>query len=206
MTWQPRQSVFIKEVQVQLKKRGLYDGAIDGLPGKLTIAAFREHFELGLPRPCHPLRNYEGREWVVPNSYDPVKHRGWDLFLRYKTGDRPAEGHVVIEHGSPHWWIPLAQRAGSIANGGVSFTGITSRGGLVVVDHGFGLKSMYFHAYEFHVSKGQQVKQGQDVITCGHDTKHELSAGNVVHLHFACKQDGEYVDPAHVLADAVRLD
>ena len=40
----------------------------------------------------------------------------------------------------------------------------------------------------------------------GHDTKHELSAGNVVHLHFACKQDGEYVAPAHVLADAVRLD
>lgn len=206
MTWESARLDITLALQRELKRRGLYRGKIDGMPGPKTWQAFRDHFELGLPEFACPLRNFEGREWQVTNGYDPVKHKGWDLFLDYLIGDEPAEGHAYFVRGKPRWWYPENTMAVAVANGVVVHASDISTGGLVIIDHGFGILSMYFHAYKYYVSKGQRVKRGQDLILCGHDLRWPLSARNPVHLHFAMKRDGKYIDPADLMVDAIRLD
>jgi murein DD-endopeptidase MepM/ murein hydrolase activator NlpD len=67
-------------------------------------------------------------------------------------------------------------------------------GGTVVLDHGQGLITMYFHMSRIDVVDGQTVEQGQGLGAVG-------ASGQVTgpHLHFCVRLDGLYVDPSHVL-------
>ncbi len=64
------------------------------------------------------------------------------------------------------------------------------RGNAVIVDHGLGVYSGYYHLSEILVSEGQQVTQG-DVIGRAGDTG--LSTG--VHLHWEMRVGGVLVNP-----------
>lgn len=63
-------------------------------------------------------------------------------------------------------------------------------GRLVVIDHGYGLFSMYAHLSSFNVSVGQTVNKG-DII--GHTGKSGLAGGD--HLHYSMLMNGTFVDP-----------
>jgi len=63
-------------------------------------------------------------------------------------------------------------------------------GNAVVVDHGYGLMSLYGHLSSFAVKEGQQVKRGEVIGRTG-DTG--LAGGD--HLHFAILLGGLPVDP-----------
>lgn len=65
------------------------------------------------------------------------------------------------------------------------------RGGAVIVDHGLGIYSGYYHLSAVHVTTGQEVQPGTilgEVGTTG------LSTGN--HLHWDMLVNGIWVDPA----------
>ncbi len=64
------------------------------------------------------------------------------------------------------------------------------RGNAVVIDHGWGLYSGYWHLSEFKVTPGQAVKQG-DLIALSGNTG--LSTG--AHLHWDMRVGGLNVDP-----------
>jgi murein DD-endopeptidase MepM/ murein hydrolase activator NlpD len=64
------------------------------------------------------------------------------------------------------------------------------RGNAVVIDHGWGLYSGYWHLSEFKVTPGQTVKQG-DLIALSGNTG--LSTG--AHLHWDMRVGGLNVDP-----------
>ena len=68
-------------------------------------------------------------------------------------------------------------------------------GNTVVVDHGLGMFSMYFHMSRFEVEPGQLVQRGQSLGLVG-------KTGRVTgaHLHWGVKMNGTYVNPAAVLA------
>ena len=63
-------------------------------------------------------------------------------------------------------------------------------GGSVVIDHGQGIYSCYFHMSRFDVKKGNTVKKGDTIGLSG-------KSGRVTgpHLHFAMRVAGEQVDP-----------
>jgi murein DD-endopeptidase MepM/ murein hydrolase activator NlpD len=91
------------------------------------------------------------------------------------------------------------------ANDGVvvlaTFLGIY--GNAVVVDHGYGLMSLYGHLSSIDVKEGQQVTRGQ---VLGHSGDTGLAAGD--HLHFAILLQGLPVSPvewwdAHWLQDRI---
>ncbi len=63
-------------------------------------------------------------------------------------------------------------------------------GRLIVIDHGFGLFSMYAHLSSFNVPVGQIVKKG-DII--GSTGKSGLAGGD--HLHYSVLMSGTFVDP-----------
>jgi murein DD-endopeptidase MepM/ murein hydrolase activator NlpD len=63
-------------------------------------------------------------------------------------------------------------------------------GNAVVVDHGYGLESLYAHLSSIDVKEGQEVKRGD---TLGRTGDTGLAGGD--HLHFSVLLDGQPVNP-----------
>jgi murein DD-endopeptidase MepM/ murein hydrolase activator NlpD len=63
-------------------------------------------------------------------------------------------------------------------------------GNCVVVDHGYGLQSIYGHLSEIAVKPGDMVKKGQAL---GKSGSTGLAGGD--HLHFSMQVDGVQVNP-----------
>ena len=63
-------------------------------------------------------------------------------------------------------------------------------GNTIVIDHGFGLQSLYAHLSSFQVHKGDAVHTGQAIA---HSGTTGLAAGD--HLHFSLVLDGVQVNP-----------
>jgi len=68
-------------------------------------------------------------------------------------------------------------------------------GGTVLLDHGEGIYTCYFHMSKFDVKKGQMVKQGTVLGFSG-------QSGRVTgpHLHFSARINGVQVDPLQLIA------
>ena len=68
----------------------------------------------------------------------------------------------------------------------------------VVISHGGGIESVYSNLAELPtVTVGQSVAQGDTIGSVG--TTALAEAGEVYHLHFAMRADGQSVDPAEYL-------
>ena len=68
-------------------------------------------------------------------------------------------------------------------------------GNCIVIDHGLGFMTMYMHLSEFKVKEGDKVEKGQ-VIALSGDTGRATGP----HLHMSVRWNGEYLDPAKLLA------
>ncbi len=62
----------------------------------------------------------------------------------------------------------------------------------VVIDHGYGYKTMYAHLIKFNVKKGQKVKRGDLIGFVGSTGK-----STAPHLHYEVIKDGNKVNPAN---------
>lgn len=76
-------------------------------------------------------------------------------------------------------------------------------GNCIVVDHGYGLQSIYGHLSRIDVKPGDMVKKGQ---TMGHSGSTGLAGGD--HLHFSMQVDGVQINPvewfdAHWIHDRI---
>jgi murein DD-endopeptidase MepM/ murein hydrolase activator NlpD len=67
-------------------------------------------------------------------------------------------------------------------------------GGLVVIDHGESIFTLYMHLSEFLVKEGASVEKGQPIAKSG-------SSGRATgpHLHFAVQWQGSYLEPSTLL-------
>lgn len=102
-------------------------------------------------------------------------------------------------HNGIDFAAPMQTPIHAMAAGTVVYAQEHQYGGVrTVIDHGNGLQSTYNHQNAQWVQVGEQVTAGQIIGEVG-------STGNSTgaHLHFEVLQDGEYVDPAPVLASVV---
>ena len=67
-------------------------------------------------------------------------------------------------------------------------------GNCVVIDHGQGLLTLYFHLSEFKVKEGDPVKRGQEIGLSG-----GTGRATGPHLHVAVRWQGTYLDPATLI-------
>jgi murein DD-endopeptidase MepM/ murein hydrolase activator NlpD len=182
--WNQRNEIFVKSFQT------LAGIPADGLAGEQTFTALD-------PR-SWPMRNLpDGRQFFVTNAFDPVKHKGIDIFASWQDGDQLVEGYWTPYAGGKVWY-PFGSQSVAACAGTVKRSELIGTGWLITIEHVNGDTTGYFHGREGTalVTVGQQVERGQALFFCGWSIASPgPSENNVVHLHFSVQRDGAYLDP-----------
>ncbi|MBN1484901.1 MAG: peptidoglycan DD-metalloendopeptidase family protein [Chloroflexia bacterium] len=134
--------------------------------GEALISSFFDH-EYPIFRQNGSLLPYSGNRGA--QSYDG--HDGWDYVL-------PAGADV------------LAAASGEVVFAGFLDTLCPTPAGLVVLDHGQGYRTLYWHFQHVYVQEGDRVPQGQPLGAVG-----STGCSTGPHLHFGVQWLGRDTDP-----------
>ena len=131
-------------------------------------------------------RLWRGR-WMRPVTGDSP---GTGFGSRRVINGQPRAPHSGIDFAAPVGTPVVAANRGRVALVGEFFF----PGRLVVVDHGLGLYTVYFHLDTIAVTVGQLVARGEPLGTVG-------MTGRVTgpHLHFGAQVGAARIDPAMLL-------
>jgi murein DD-endopeptidase MepM/ murein hydrolase activator NlpD len=127
---------------------------------------------------------------------------GWLTSQFSKSRDHP-----LLHISRPHEGIDVATPMGTPieapAAGVVAFSGReTGYGNVIVIDHGFGIRTKYAHCSKLIVGAGAKVTRGQQIALVGNTG---LSTGP--HLHYEVLVNGQPVDPLrYILSDRAIVD
>jgi murein DD-endopeptidase MepM/ murein hydrolase activator NlpD len=120
----------------------------------------------------------------------------------------PADAAISDVYGSqrifngkaqrPHWGLDFRVPTGTPVAAMNAGTVLLARflyfeGNCVVIDHGQGLLTLYFHLSEFKVKEGETVTRGQQIGLSG-----GTGRATGPHLHVAVRWQGTYLDPARL--------
>ncbi len=109
--------------------------------------------------------------------------------------ERVFNGEVQSRHLGLDYGVPVGTEVHAVNSGTVILARpLYFEGGLVVIDHGQGLMSLYLHLSDFRVQEGEQVEKGQLIALSG-------GSGRATgpHLHLAIRWQGVYLSPATLL-------
>jgi murein DD-endopeptidase MepM/ murein hydrolase activator NlpD len=151
---------------------------------KERIERDRETFRKAFASPL-PARLWEGRfRW--PAEAPSQGNFGAKRVYNGRTRSR----HAGLDLSAPAGAPVAAPAAGIVVVAGDFYFA----GGSVVLDHGGGLMTMYFHLSRIDVKEGDRVAPGQLIGAVG-------ATGRVTgpHLHWAARLGGARVDPAALL-------
>jgi murein DD-endopeptidase MepM/ murein hydrolase activator NlpD len=132
-----------------------------------------------------------GRLWAAPFR-KPVAGEFRENF----GARRVFNGKTRSRHGGRDVAAPEGAPVTASAAGRVVLTGdFYFSGGSVVLDHGDGLFTMYFHLSRLDVKEGDAVASGQRIGAVG-----ATGRATGPHLHWAARLSGARVDPAGLLS------
>jgi len=104
-------------------------------------------------------------------------------------------GKAQREHQGLDFRVPTGTPVAAMNSGTVLLARfLYFEGNCVVIDHGQGLLTLYFHLSEFKVKEGDQVQRGQIVGLSG-----GTGRATGPHLHVAVRWQGTYLDPARLM-------
>jgi murein DD-endopeptidase MepM/ murein hydrolase activator NlpD len=104
-------------------------------------------------------------------------------------------GKAQREHQGLDFRVPTGTPVAAMNSGTVLLARfLYFEGNCVVIDHGQGLLTLYFHLSEFKVKEGDPVKRGQIVGLSG-----GTGRATGPHLHVAVRWQGTYLDPARLM-------
>ena len=150
--------------------------------------------------------------YVLSNSYDeiaklaenkkemlssipaiqPVKNKdltrlasgyGYRIHPIYKT----VKFHEGIDFSAPRGTEVFATGDGIIEDAEYSRRGYGNR---IIIDHGFGYKTMYCHLSKFSVKRGQKIKRGELIGEVG-----SSGLSTAPHLHYEVLKNGKKINP-----------
>jgi hypothetical protein len=136
-------------------------------------------------------KNKEKMIACIP-AIQPVALKDFNRISDY-FGSRkdPFTGKATMHHGmdftGPEGSDIFVTGDGVVVEAGYSFYGYGNR---VVVDHGYGYKTVYAHLQKISVDEGQKVKRGEIIGTLGNTGR---STG--AHLHYEVKLNNKTKNP-----------
>ena len=190
---------------------GFLDGARFRAEAELTI--FPRKFavqELTLPKGMAEfddatLRRIEAEAAELSRRFSRVTPPRWRTpFLPPVDEYRPTNfgarrvinGDPRMPHAAVDIRLPGGTSVRAIADGQVAFADEQFFGGRsVVIDHGGGVFSVYYHLREYSVAEGQAISRGARVGSVG-----ATGRATGPHLHFGVRVPGGRVDPTRLLA------
>lgn len=188
VTWEGREKTGQKEYTINIvsapfgiQRLTLPKNKVDLDPPTLT----RVRMEKGLMKEAfeHSINEKLWRgEFLVP-----VQGKRQGTFGRKRIlNGQPRRPHTGEDISAPQGATILATNSGKVVLVGDFFF----NGRSVVIDHGLGLFSMYFHLSEVAVSNGGSVKRGDTIGRVG-------QSGRVTgpHLHWGMRLNGARIDP-----------
>lgn len=136
------------------------------------------------------------QQWWMGPFIAPVEGRITSRFgtRRSYNGGPATSYHEGIDYDAPPGAPVRAANDGQVALA----EPLTVRGNAVIIDHGLGVHSGYYHLSEISVREGQQVKKG-DVVGKVGDTG--LATGP--HLHWEIRVSGVNVDPTQWMQQTI---
>ncbi len=140
-----------------------------------------------LYRTITPERLWRGRFTLPVASAEP----GTGFGARRVINGKPRAPHSGIDFAVPRATPVVAVNDGRVALIAEHFFA----GRLVVIDHGLGLHTLYFHLDTVSVTDGERVTRGQPIATVG-----ATGRATGPHLHFGVQLGGARVDPATLLS------
>jgi murein DD-endopeptidase MepM/ murein hydrolase activator NlpD len=134
-----------------------------------------------------PIRLWQGPfQRPVPGS-EP----GTGFGARRVINGQPRAAHSGIDYAAPAGTPVVAANRGRVALVADFFF----PGRLVVLDHGLGLYTLYFHLDTISASEGQTIERGQPIGTVG-----ATGRATGPHLHFGVQLGAARVDPTSLLS------
>jgi len=104
-------------------------------------------------------------------------------------------GKAQREHQGLDYRVPTGTPVAAMNDGTVLLARfLYFEGNCVVIDHGQGLLTLYFHLSELKVKEGDPIKRGQEIGLSG-----GTGRATGPHLHVAVRWQGVYLDPARLL-------
>jgi murein DD-endopeptidase MepM/ murein hydrolase activator NlpD len=129
--------------------------------------------------------------WRIPFLPPVEEYRPTNFGAR-----RVINGHPRMPHSAVDINLPAGTPVRAIADGRVAFAGEQFFGGRsVVIDHGGGVFSVYYHLKEFSVAEGQEIARGDRFGSVG-----ATGRATGPHLHFGVRVPGGRVDPTRLFA------
>jgi murein DD-endopeptidase MepM/ murein hydrolase activator NlpD len=126
---------------------------------------------------------------ISPISDRNLKHFasgfGYRIHPIYKT----RKMHTGIDLSAPRGAAVYATGDGEVVKAGKSTGGY---GNMIIIDHGFGYKTLYAHLHTVDVSKGKTIKRGEKIGTVG-NTGRSIAP----HLHYEVRFHDKPVDPVN---------
>jgi murein DD-endopeptidase MepM/ murein hydrolase activator NlpD len=129
--------------------------------------------------------------------------------VKFRLGDKYAFRtiHPVLGtprmHNGQDFKVPYGTEVYATGNGEVVESGYSSGGfgNYIVIDHDYGLQTLYGHLSEIKVSKGTKVKRGELIGKSGDSG---LSSGP--HLHYQVEERGRAINPLNYLNNDMTLE
>lgn len=124
---------------------------------------------------------------IQPISNKDLRHQpsgfGWRTHPIYKT----SEFHPGMDFSAPQGTEIYATGDGTIERADATAQGY---GNHVVINHGYGYKTLYGHMHKFAVKKGQKVKRGQLIGYVG-----STGLSTAPHVHYEVIKGDQKVNP-----------
>ena len=148
--------------------------------------------------------NAEYEKFIAPLRFVADAKQHWDGFTWPVTGPRSTEFGMIryvngaptsSRHGAIDFAVPKGTSVKATANGRVLYAGFLQlTGNTVLIEHGYGLKSWYYHMDSLNVKTGAMVKMSEEIGKVGSTG---FSTG--AHLHFGMSVNNVFVNPDTII-------
>lgn len=176
---------------LSLEKRVYEEQRIDGLPQKTVTPSQKDLDRIWAEQKLLNTARArdDARTDFLADFMWPVTGRISGVYgSRRILNGTPKRPHLGVDIAAPQGTPVLAPAAGVVS---LVYNDMFYTGGTLMLQHGYGLSTMYVHLSRIFVEQGQEVKQGDKIAEVG-----MTGRATGPHLHWAMTLHNVFLDPA----------